>query len=143
MKNADPIENLAPSQLISKQIAELADWRGSIMTRLRDLIHQAAPDLREEWKWGTAVWYRNGNVVSTCAFRDHVKLNFFKGSLLDEILKYPPLVRKELITNLLSSPTAPRELRATSRWGMWACRIGPLCSASSTAAVSQRGANVA
>ena len=84
MKNTDPIENLAPSQLITKQIAELADWRASILTRLRDLIHQASPDLREEWKWGTAVWSRNGNVVSTCAFKDHVRLNFFKGSLLDD-----------------------------------------------------------
>ncbi|HEY5158691.1 MAG TPA: DUF1801 domain-containing protein [Anaerolineales bacterium] len=82
MKTTDSKENLAPSQLITNQIAELADWRGSMLTHLRDLIHKAAPDLREEWKWDTAVWSQNGNVVSTCAFKDHVKLNFFKGALL-------------------------------------------------------------
>ena len=84
MKTIGSKETLAPSQLISNQIAELADWRGSMLSRLREMINQASPDLREEWKWGTAVWAQKGNVVSTCAFKDHVKLTFFKGALLED-----------------------------------------------------------
>jgi len=72
------------SQLITKQIAELGDWRGKLLARLRKLILDAAPDVTEEWKWGTAVWTRNGLVCAAGAFKDHVKLNFFKGaSLID------------------------------------------------------------
>jgi len=84
MKTNDLSETLAPSQLITNQIAELTDWRGSTLSRLRELIHQTAPELREEWKWGTAVWSQKGNVVSTCAFKDHVKLTLFKGALLED-----------------------------------------------------------
>jgi hypothetical protein len=73
-----------PSQLIDKQIAELGDWRGEIITRLRKLILETAPDVTEEWKWDTAVWSHKGNAVSTCAFKDHVKLNFFKGASLED-----------------------------------------------------------
>jgi hypothetical protein len=84
MKTAHPEESLPPSQLISDQIAGLPDWRGETLARLRELIHEAAPDITEEWKWETAVWSQKGNVVSACAFKDHVKLNFFKGAALDD-----------------------------------------------------------
>jgi len=79
---ADPVQNA--SQLISKQIAELGDWRGKLLERLRTLIRQASPDLTEEWKWGTAVWTHNGLVCSAGAFKDHVKLNFFSGASVND-----------------------------------------------------------
>jgi hypothetical protein len=72
------------SQLIDNRIAELNDWRGKTMTRLRKLIREAVPDMVEEWKWDTPVWSRNGNVVAAGAFQDHVKLNFFHGAMLED-----------------------------------------------------------
>jgi hypothetical protein len=77
-------DNLTPSQLITDQIAELAGWRGDLLARLRQLIHEAAPGITEEWKWDTAVWSQKGNVVAAGAFKDHLKLNFFKGASLDD-----------------------------------------------------------
>ena len=84
MKKVDPNDSLTPSQLITNQIAELADWRGKLLARLRQLILEAAPDITEEWKWGTAVWSHKGLVCSAGAFTDHVKLNFFKGASLKD-----------------------------------------------------------
>jgi hypothetical protein len=84
MKKADSKASLTPSQLITNQIAELADWRGKLLARLRKLILEADPGLTEEWKWGTPVWSHKGNVVAIGAFQDHVKLNFFKGASLDD-----------------------------------------------------------
>jgi hypothetical protein len=72
------------SQLITNQIAELGDWRGQLLARLRKIILDAAPDLTEEWKWGTAVWTNKGLVCSAGAFKDHVKINFFKGASLKD-----------------------------------------------------------
>jgi hypothetical protein len=77
-------EGLSAAQLITNQIAELGDWRGELIARLRGLIHEAAPDITEEWKWGTAVWSQKGNVCSTAAFKGHVKLTFFKGASLED-----------------------------------------------------------
>jgi hypothetical protein len=74
----------SPSQLITKHIAELTDWRGKLLARLRKLILEAAPEVTEDWKWGTPVWAHKGNVVAVGAFQDHVKLNFFKGASLDD-----------------------------------------------------------
>jgi hypothetical protein len=84
MKKADSKDGMTPSQLITKQIAELADWRGKMLARLRKLILEAAPDITEEWKWDTAVWSQNGLVCSAGTFKDHVKLNFFKGASLKD-----------------------------------------------------------
>jgi hypothetical protein len=84
MKKADSTTDSKVAQLITNHIAELADWRGKMLTRLRKLILAAAPDLTEEWKWGTPVWSYNGNVVSIAAFKDHVKINFFKGASLPD-----------------------------------------------------------
>ena len=77
-------DSLTPSQLITNQIAELAGWRGELLARLRQLILAAAPGVTEEWKWDTAVWSQKGNVVAAGAFKDHIKLNFFKGASLDD-----------------------------------------------------------
>jgi len=72
------------SEQITQHVNQLADWRGKLMKRLRKLMREAEPDLTEEWKWGTPVWSLNGNVVAVGAFRDHVKINFFKGASLDD-----------------------------------------------------------
>ena len=80
MKNPD----LTPSQYIDKVIKDLTDWRGKMMARLRKLIHDASSDITEDWKWDTPVFACKGNVVAIGAFKDHIKLNFFKGALLDD-----------------------------------------------------------
>ena len=77
-------DSLTPSQRITNQIAQLPDWRGSTLAQLRRLIHEAAPGITEEWKWVTAVWSQKGNVVAAGVFKDHVKLNFFKGASLED-----------------------------------------------------------
>ena len=84
MKKADSKDGMTPSQLITNQIAELADWRGKMLARLRKLILEATPGITEEWKWGTAVWSQKGLVCSAGVFKDHVKLNFFKGASLKD-----------------------------------------------------------
>jgi hypothetical protein len=73
-----------PSQLITNHIAELGDWRGEMLARLRKLILEADPEIVEEWKWDTPVWSHKGNVVAFGAFKDHAKLNFFKGAVLSD-----------------------------------------------------------
>src|SRR5262245_42167475 len=72
------------SPRITNMIAELGDWRGKLLVRLRKLILDAAPDATEEWKWNTAVWTSNGMICAVGAFKDHVKLNFFKGASLND-----------------------------------------------------------
>jgi len=77
-------KTLSPSQLITDRIAELSDWRGQLFAQSRKIILASAPGITEEWKWGTAVWSQNGNVVSVAAMKDHLKINFFKGASLDD-----------------------------------------------------------
>ena len=84
MKKADSNDTTTPSQNITNHIAELADWRGTMLARLRQLILDTNPAMVEEWKWGTPVWSHQGNVVAAGAFKDHVKLNFFKGAALPD-----------------------------------------------------------
>jgi hypothetical protein len=78
----DSENEVNPSQLISNQIAFLGDWRGRLLAQLRSLILDAAPGITEEWKWDTGVWTYKGMVCSAGVFKDHVKLNFFKGAAL-------------------------------------------------------------
>lgn len=75
---------MSASENIDKQVAELTDWRGGVFARLRALINEADSDISEDWKWGTAVWTRKGNVCAVGAFKDHVKVNFFKGASLED-----------------------------------------------------------
>src|SRR5438067_11496274 len=84
MKKADSKDTTTPSQRITNHIAELADWRGTMLAKLRQLILEADPAMVEEWKWDTPVWSHNGNVVAAGAFKDDVKLNFFKGASLQD-----------------------------------------------------------
>ena len=72
------------SELIDNRIAELDGWRGKVMSQLRRIVHEAAPEIVEEWKWDTPVFSQNGNVVAAGTFQDHVKLNFFKGASLED-----------------------------------------------------------
>jgi hypothetical protein len=82
MKNPDTKENLAPAEMITQYIAGFDDWRGSMLARLRKLILATDPTIVEEWKWETPVFSHNGSVVACAAFKDHLKLNFFKGASL-------------------------------------------------------------
>ena len=75
---------LTPSQRITAYIAGLAGWQGELLARLRKLILAASPELVEEWKWDTPVWSHKGNVVAVGVFKDHLKVNFFKGASLDD-----------------------------------------------------------
>ncbi len=84
MKMMDTKANRLPSELISNQISGLADWRGEMLAHLRRLILDAAPGINEEWKWDTAVWSQNGLLCSAGVFKNHVKLNFFKGASIED-----------------------------------------------------------
>jgi hypothetical protein len=83
MKQPDADVDATPSQLIDRHIAELGDWRGEAIARLRKLIHKTDPGVTEEWKWNTPVFTHHGMVCAAGAFKDHVKLNFFKGASLN------------------------------------------------------------
>src|SRR5712692_1614127 len=72
------------SELIDKQIAELADWRGKTITKLRKIVHDADPGITEEWKWDTPVFTHDGLVVAVGAFKGNVKMNFFQGASLPD-----------------------------------------------------------
>ena len=76
--------DLTPSQNIDKFIKEITDWRGPWIVKFRELILKTAPEVTEEWKWGVPVWSYKGNVVASGIFKDHVKLNFFKGASLKD-----------------------------------------------------------
>ena len=73
-----------PSQSIDHLIEDLGDWRGKRLARLRKLILEAGPDLTEDWKWETPVWACKGNVMACGVFKDHLKINFFKGASLPD-----------------------------------------------------------
>jgi hypothetical protein len=72
------------SKLIDKQIGELKDWRGQVIAKLRKIIHDADPGIKDEWKWNTAVWSHDGLVVAVGAFKENVKMNFFQGASLPD-----------------------------------------------------------
>ena len=75
---------LTSSQEIDKFINDLTDWRGKWIKQFRALILKTAPEVAEDWKWGVPVWTCKGNVVASGVFKDHVKLNFFKGASLPD-----------------------------------------------------------
>jgi hypothetical protein len=75
----------SPSQLIDARIAELGDWRGAMLGRLRALIRQADPDVVEEWKWrGVPVWSHDGILCTGETYKKVVKMTFAKGAALDD-----------------------------------------------------------
>ena len=80
MKKSDA-KSQSPSDLISQRIAELRDWRGKTLGRMRKLIKEAVPDVVEEWKWmGTPVWESDGIITTGETYKQVVKLTFAKGA---------------------------------------------------------------
>jgi hypothetical protein len=73
-----------PSELIDARIAELDDWRGEVLSRIRALIKQADPDVAEEWKWRNPVWSHDGIICTGEAYKSVVKMTFAKGASLDD-----------------------------------------------------------
>jgi hypothetical protein len=75
----------SPSELIDARIAELGDWRGETLARVRTLIKQAVPGVTEEWKWrGVPVWYQDGMICTGETYKSAVKVTFAKGAQLDD-----------------------------------------------------------
>jgi hypothetical protein len=78
------------SRAIAKRIQELGDWRGETLTQVRQLIHDADPEIHEEWKWakqsspGTPVWSHDGGVCTGESYKEVVKLTFFRGASLPD-----------------------------------------------------------
>jgi hypothetical protein len=85
MKKAGASPALPASELISQRIADLADWRGDTLARMRSLINKADPEVVEEWKWmGTPVWSRDGIICTGESYKSVVKLTFAKGASLKD-----------------------------------------------------------
>jgi len=83
MKKSEFSESPSASALIDKRIADLGDWRGTTLSRMRTLIKEAAPDVVEEWKWmGTPVWSHGGIICTGESYKSVVKLTFAKGASL-------------------------------------------------------------
>jgi hypothetical protein len=73
------------SSLIDARIKELGDWRGKVLAKVREIVHQAEPEIVEEWKWrGTPVWSRGGIVCTGETYKSAVKLTFAKGARLKD-----------------------------------------------------------
>jgi len=85
MKNHPKAAGAAASQLISDKIAEIGDWRGKTLARVRALIKEADPEVLEEVKWmGTPVWSHDGGICTGETYKAVVKLTFFKGASLKD-----------------------------------------------------------
>src|SRR5215510_15403576 len=90
MKKSGASHDQSPSDLISKRITELGDWRGKTLGRMRTLIRAADPDVVEEWKWvkptqpGTPVWSHDGIICTGESYKKAVKLTFAKGAFLKD-----------------------------------------------------------
>ena len=83
MSKADANPGKPAAELISQRIAELGDWRGETLARMRRLIHEADPDVVEEWKWmGTPIWSHDGIICTGESYKKVVKLTFAKGAAL-------------------------------------------------------------
>jgi len=85
MKKSDASQGQSASELISRRIAELGDWRGETLARMRRLIQEADPDVVEEWKWmGTPVWSHDGILCTGESYKQVVKLTFAKGASIQD-----------------------------------------------------------
>jgi hypothetical protein len=79
-----------PSELIDQRIRELGDWRGKTLSKVREIIKEADPEIVEEWKWvkptnpGVPVWSRNGGICTGETYKNAVKLTFFRGASLND-----------------------------------------------------------
>jgi len=85
MKESASNEGPSASERIDKRIAELGDWRGAALSRMRKLIQEADPDVVEEWKWmGTPTWAHDGVICTGESYKSMVKLTFAKGASLKD-----------------------------------------------------------
>ena len=85
MKKSDASQESSASELISRRIADLGDWRGKALARMRKLITDADPEVIEEWKWmGTPIWSHDGIICTGESYKSHVKLTFAKGASLND-----------------------------------------------------------
>jgi hypothetical protein len=90
MKPVSGSNDETASAKISKKIQELGDWRGATLARVRQLIHDADPDVQEEWKWvkptnpGTPVWSHDGGICTGETHKQVVKLTFYRGASLKD-----------------------------------------------------------
>jgi hypothetical protein len=85
MKRAVEADNDGASAKITKRIEELGDWRGEMLAHMRKLIHDADPDVEEEWKWrGVPVWSHDGGVCTGETYKEVVKLTFYRGAALKD-----------------------------------------------------------
>jgi hypothetical protein len=85
MKTSGANQGDSASELITQRIAALGNWRGATLGRMRKLIHEADPDVVEEWKWmGTPVWSHDGILCTGESYKDKVKLTFAKGASLKD-----------------------------------------------------------
>ncbi|MBS1873346.1 MAG: DUF1801 domain-containing protein [Acidobacteria bacterium] len=81
----DPVSKESASALIDRRIRDLADWRGETLAKVRRLIHEADPEVVEEWKWmGTPVWSHGGIICTGESYKKVVKLTFAKGASLED-----------------------------------------------------------
>ncbi len=85
MEKSTPAKSKSPSKLIDARIKELDDWRGTTLSRLRNLIKEVDPDVVEEWKWrGVPVWYHDGMICTGETYKNVVKMTFAKGAALTD-----------------------------------------------------------
>ena len=85
MNKSDASQVQSASEFIAKKIADLGDWRGETLSRMRKLIRQADPDVVEEWKWmGTPVGEHDGIICTGESYKDKVKLTFANGATLQD-----------------------------------------------------------
>ena len=74
----------SPSRMIDERIAELGDWRATVLARIRKLIQQADPDVVEEWKWSVPVWSHDGLICTGETYKSAVKMTFARGAALED-----------------------------------------------------------
>ena len=85
MTPTSPPDGETASAKITSKIQELGDWRGETLAHARQLIHDADPDIQEEWKWrGTPVWSHDGGVCTGESYKQVVKLTFFRGAIIKD-----------------------------------------------------------
>lgn len=85
MKAKTSVDPATASARITQRIADLADWRGEMLARMRRLIHEADPAIQEEWKWmGTPVWSHDGIVCTGESYKQVVKLTFLRGAAIED-----------------------------------------------------------
>jgi len=84
MKKSEPQDAISPDRRIDERIAQLGDWRGKTLARLRALIKQADPGVVEEWKWSVPVWSHDGIICTGETYKSAVKLTFAKGASVDD-----------------------------------------------------------